>query len=78
MARGDWLDPRLARTTVGEFADQWFSSITNKHKTRQGYEGYLRNWVIPKLGTLPVCRQPGKGQGVCREHRQGGTFHLDT
>lgn len=54
VSRGEWLDPRLAKATVGEYADRWFGTITNKPKTKQGYESYLRNWVIPELGALPV------------------------
>jgi len=53
--RGDWLDPRLARLTVAEWAERWFDTMTQAPKTQEVYEGHLRNWVIPMLGTVAVA-----------------------
>ena len=52
--RGDWLDPGLARLTVGDWADRWFETMTQAPKTREVYEGHLRNWVLPALGDVPL------------------------
>jgi integrase len=36
-ARGDWLDPRLARMTFGRYVDEWRPAIANlKPTTRAG------------------------------------------
>jgi integrase len=53
--RGDWLDPRLARLTVAEWADAWHATLTQAPKTKEVYEGHLRNWVLPALGDVPVA-----------------------
>lgn len=53
--RGDWLDPRLAKLTVGEWAERWSETMTQGPKTREVYEGHLRNWVLPMLGDMPVA-----------------------
>jgi hypothetical protein len=55
MLRGDWLDPRLSRLTVSEWADRWHVTMTQGPKTREVYEGHLRNWVIPMLGDVAVA-----------------------
>jgi integrase len=50
---GDWIDPKLARTNFGSWANQWLATKVNlKPKTRVGYESLLRRHVIPKLGEL--------------------------
>ena len=54
-ARGEYVDPRLARATVGQYADKWWDTIDVKPKTRQVYEGHLRNWVLPQFANLPVA-----------------------
>ena len=53
--RGDWLDPRLAKLTVGEWADRWSATMTQGPKTREVYEGHLRNWVMPAFGDVAVA-----------------------
>lgn len=53
--RGDYLDPRLARLTIAEWADRWYATLTQAPKTREVYEGHLRNWVLPALGDVPVA-----------------------
>jgi integrase len=40
--RGDYVDPRLARATIGQYADKWWDTLDVKPKTRQVYEGHLR------------------------------------
>ncbi len=55
MLRGDWLDPRLARMTVAEWSDRWQTTMTQGPKTREVYDGHLRNWVIPMLGDVAVA-----------------------
>jgi integrase len=53
--RGDWLDPRLAKVTFGEWAEEWLAQAANlKPKTRHDYERTLRNHVLPVFGETPV------------------------
>ncbi len=51
MDRGEWIDPRVRRTSVAEFGERWLESTTHlKPKTREGYESLLRLYVIPEFG----------------------------
>jgi integrase len=54
LARGDWQDPRLARKTVREWADQWTATMTVRANTRRGYETALRTHVLPAFGDREV------------------------
>ena len=55
IGRGDWADPRLARVTVGEWAEQWTATtVALKPKTRWGYASVLRTHVLPAFGDAPV------------------------
>jgi len=53
--RGEWLDPRLARLTVREWAERWAATMTQGPKTQEVYEGHLRNWVMPAFGDVAVA-----------------------
>jgi integrase len=78
ILRGDWMDPRLARMTVREWSERWSATMTQGPKTRELYEGHLRNWVAPMLGDVAVAnvdkamvrgfaaeiRAQGKSQGT--------------
>jgi len=51
MDRGEWIDPRVRRTSVAEFGQMWLESTAHlKPKTREGYESLLRLYVIPEFG----------------------------
>lgn len=55
LARGDWLDPRLAKTPFAEVADAWLrTNPGGKERTRAGYAQLLRNHVLPYFGEMPV------------------------
>jgi len=54
-ARGDWLDPRLAKVTFEEWAEEWLTQLGHlKTKTRRSYETSLRCHVLPCLGDARV------------------------
>ena len=56
LDRGEWIDPRIRRTTISEFAERWFESTAHlKPKTREGYESLLRVYVVPEFGSWRVC-----------------------
>jgi integrase len=64
--------------TVAEWSDRWQVTMTQGPKTREVYEGHLRNWVLPMLGDVAVAnldkamvrgfvadiRRLGKSQGT--------------
>ena len=55
LDRGEWIDPRIRRTTVAEFAERWFESTAHlRPKTREGYESLLRVYVVPEFGPWRV------------------------
>lgn len=50
---GQWIDPEAGKTTVDEWGKRWFDSVspTLKAKTRTLYEGVIRLWINPRLGS---------------------------
>jgi integrase len=57
MLRGDWADPRLGRTTFGEWADRWLDSTVNlRANTKAGYRSILRLYLRPAFGHYPLAR----------------------
>lgn len=55
MQRGEYVEPRLARLTFGEWADEWLSTTAHlRPKTRVGYESALRVHVLPVFGNRPI------------------------
>lgn len=53
--RGDWVDPRLAKATFGEWTDRWRGTIGYlKPYTRDGYESLLRVHVLPRFAQAPL------------------------
>ncbi len=56
MGRGDYIDPRLARSRFGEWAEEWLATTTHlKAKTRVDYEGMLRCHVLPAFRDRPIA-----------------------
>lgn len=51
-SRGEWIDPRLGRTRVDDFAGRWMTAVapTLKPKTVATYESLLRSRVQPVFG----------------------------
>jgi integrase len=55
LQRGQYVDPRLARTRFSEWADEWLATTAHlKPKTRAGYETDLRVHVLPVFGEHAV------------------------
>ena len=53
--RGDWHDPRLARQTFAEWAEEWFDHAAHlKPKTRDDYRRTLEVHVLPALASAPI------------------------
>jgi integrase len=56
IQRGDFLDPRLARTTFEQWAEEWLSTTVHlKPKTQAGYESILRGRVLPTFGRARIA-----------------------
>jgi integrase len=54
--RGDWVDPRLGRVTLSEWAERWMATAVHlKPKTRLGYQSLLRTWILPTFGSVPLA-----------------------
>lgn len=54
-SRGDWIDPRLGRTPLSEYAPVWMNSRLHKPATVETYEGHLRNHIAPAFGHLGLA-----------------------
>lgn len=43
--------------TVGEWLEHWLTNIAElSHDTARGYRAYLRNYLLPALGSIPLSR----------------------
>jgi integrase len=56
IQRGEFLDPRLSRTTFQEWADEWLATTVHlKPKTRAGYESILQHHVLPVFAAARIA-----------------------
>jgi hypothetical protein len=57
LVRGEWADPRLGRTTFGEWVDRWLDTTVNlRANTKAGYRGVLRQYLRPTFDPYPLAR----------------------
>ncbi len=57
MSRGAWSDPRLARTTFGEWAEQWWPTTAELRPGTRVLYGYLLcRFLLPAFATTPLGR----------------------
>jgi integrase len=57
VRRGDWIDPRLARTTFGEWANMYLTTIVHlRNVTRGDYERQLRVHILPVFEDWPIAQ----------------------
>jgi integrase len=55
LDRAEWTDPRLARTSFGEWAREWLDTRRHlKPKTLAGYESLFAVHLVPRFGRLPL------------------------
>ncbi len=55
VARGEYVDPRLARSMFDQWAEEWMATTAHlKPKTRAGYESDLRVHVLPVFGDRSI------------------------
>jgi hypothetical protein len=55
LARGEWVDPALARVTVGDWAARWLADqVQLKPSTRFRYGSLLRNQILPVWERVPL------------------------
>lgn len=57
VLRGRYVDPRLARTTVGDWMIEWQATRTNvSAQTRVRDDASIRNHILSTLGEIPMGR----------------------
>jgi len=55
--RGNWRDPGLGRTLLGDWIDEWWATTVNlRPSTRARDESYIRNHVLPTFGEVPLTQ----------------------
>lgn len=54
MSRGQYVDPRAARTTFQQYAERWLAGQTTDLNTRIGAETRLRLHAFPRIGARPL------------------------
>ena len=56
LLRGESADPRLGRTTFGEWTDRWLDSTVNlRANTKAGYRSILRRYLRPAFQSHPLA-----------------------
>lgn len=54
--RGDWIDPRLGRTTFAEWTEEWQRTIVDlRDSTLSRDLGMVRNHLLPHFGRTPLA-----------------------
>src|SRR6266508_5495522 len=57
LTRGAWSNPRLGKTTFGQWAERWQQTTTNLRPTTRSLYGYLLGrFLLPTFGELPLAR----------------------
>jgi integrase len=57
LVRGEWADPRLGRTTFGEWVDRWLDTTVNlRANTKAGYRSVLGHYLRPTFDSYPLAR----------------------
>ena len=54
LVRGEWIDPRAGRTTLGEFTKAWLDAQTFDPLTRETMESRIKNHIDPHLGEVEM------------------------
>lgn len=54
MTRGQYIDPRAARTTFRQYAERWLAAQTTDVTSQDSAERYLRLHVLPYIGSRPL------------------------
>jgi integrase len=53
--RGEWADPRLGRTTLNEWSERYWATVTNlRPSTLARDESYVKNHILPAFGCAPL------------------------
>lgn len=62
IARGDWIDPILARITVGEWLPRWLAlQVQLKPTTQVRYDVLMRRQILPNWETVPLANVTHSG-----------------
>ncbi|MFF9808638.1 tyrosine-type recombinase/integrase [Streptomyces coeruleorubidus] len=54
MSRGQYVDPRTARTTFKQYAERWVKTHTGEINSREAAERRLRLHAYPHIGSRPL------------------------
>ncbi|MCQ4082947.1 site-specific integrase [Streptomyces sp. RB6PN25] len=73
MTRGQYVDPRAARTTFRQYAERWLAAQTTDVSTQDSAERYLRLHALPYIGSRPLGSfKPEHVRGWLRELEDEG------
>jgi integrase len=55
MRNSGWIDPSAGQVTLSQYANEWMATKPSlRTTTRELYEGFLRNHILPDLGSVPL------------------------
>ena len=52
VVRGDYVDPKLGRTTFDAYVQTWLPAQPLRDSSRRSYDSYLRNHLLPAFGEM--------------------------
>lgn len=55
ITRGEWINPDAGKLGFGTYSAQWMKDRVLKTRTRELYDGLLRNHLLPTFGTDPLA-----------------------
>ena len=56
ITHGDWINPSAGDIEFRTYAEQWMQDRVLKTRTRELYDGLLRNHLLPVFGTVSLGR----------------------
>jgi hypothetical protein len=69
-AHRQWINHYAGEIEFGTYAGEWMKDRVLKTRTRELYDGLLRNHLLPTFGPVPVnritLRYPSLAQGTAR------------
>ena len=80
LDHGTYVDPSAGQVTFEDFARRWLSSAPDlRPRTRENYDGIIRNHLIPAFGKTPLSRlRPEHFRDLIRSKQAQGLAVKDT
>jgi integrase len=69
IMRGEWINPDAGQVAFEVYAKAWIGARVLKTRTRELYDGLLRNHLLPTFGAVPLADRPFGPVTVAKAYR---------